>query len=108
GARLREAHADERGRVPAQGAYVRALLADHAARIAAPEASAGLLARGLLAPAAPLRKRPAAPRPPRHVTRARPRGLDLRRGARGPARTPRQRRARGRHRPLLRARLVGD
>ena len=39
GARVREADADERGRVPAQGADVRALLADHAARADAPGAA---------------------------------------------------------------------
>ena len=72
--RVREADALERGRVPAQGADVRALLADHAARLDASPAAARLPRRGRLAPRAPLRQRRAARRPARHVARARRRG----------------------------------
>ena len=59
-ARVREAHADERDRVPAQGAHVRALLADHAARLDAAAAAPGVPRRRRLAPCPPLRER----RPP--------------------------------------------
>ena len=62
GARVREADAVERDRVPAQGADVRALLGDHAARLDVPPPAAGLPRRGRLAPAAPLRQRDPAPR----------------------------------------------
>ena len=65
--RVREADADERDRVPAQGAHVRALLADHAARLDAEAASARLPARRGLAPRAPLRERHPASRPARDV-----------------------------------------
>ena len=56
-ARLREADAVERDRVPPQGAHVRALLGDHAARLDVPPPSARLPRRDRLAPAAPLRQR---------------------------------------------------
>ena len=102
GARVREADAVERDRVPAQGAHVRALLADHAAGLDAEAAAARLPRRGRLAPAPPLRQRAAAPRPARDVARAR------RRGARLPGRARRRSsrcsrpRCRRRDRALLR------
>ena len=61
GDRVREADAGDRDRVPAQGAHVRALLADRPARQDAPPPAAGLPRRDPLAPAPPLRQRPAAP-----------------------------------------------
>ena len=54
---VREADALQRDRVPAQGAHVRALLGDHAARLDAEAAAVRLPRRGDLAPAAPLRQR---------------------------------------------------
>ena len=53
--RVREADAVERDRVPAQGADVRALLADRAARQDAPRPAAGLPRRARLAPPPALR-----------------------------------------------------
>ena len=77
GAGVREADAVERDRVPAQGAHVRALLGDHAARLDAEAAPVRLPGRGDLAPAAPLRQRRPPPRPARDVARARRRGARL-------------------------------
>ena len=70
-ARVREADADERDGVPAQGAHVRALLADHAARLDAEAPAARLPRRSRLAPRAPLRERHPASRPARELVRAR-------------------------------------
>ena len=64
--RVREADADERDGVPAQGADVRALLADRPARAGCSGGSAAVLRRrDRLAPAPALRVRAAAPRPAR-------------------------------------------
>ena len=65
-ARVREADADERGRVRPQGADVRALLGDHAARLDAAAAAAGLPRLRRLASPAPLRQRGAPPRAARN------------------------------------------
>ncbi len=83
GAGVREADAVERDRVPAQGAHVRALLGDHAARLDAEAAPVRLPRRGDLAPAAPLRQRHPPPRPARDLARARRRGARLPGRARG-------------------------
>ena len=71
GARVREADTDERGGVRPQGADVRALLGDHAARLDAAAAAARLPRLGRLAPPAALRQRGAPPRPARDKHRAR-------------------------------------
>src|SRR5581483_11991614 len=84
GGRLREADALERDRVPAQGADVRALLADRAARQDAARAAARLPARPPLTPPPPLRLGAAPPRPARELGRARRERLGLRRRARRP------------------------
>ena len=55
GERLREGDADERGRVPPQGADVRALLGDRGRGEDAAAPAAALLRRGRVAPASPLR-----------------------------------------------------
>ena len=70
-ARVREADTDERGRVRAQGADVRALLGDHAARLDAAAPAAGLPRLGRLPPPAALRQRAAPPRAPRDERGAR-------------------------------------
>ena len=61
GARVREADAGDRDRVPAQGAHVRALLADRPARPDAPPPAARVPRRDPLPPSPALRQRPAAP-----------------------------------------------
>ena len=70
GARVREADPVERDRVPAQGAHVRALLGDHAARLDAAAAAARLPRRDRLPPPPPLRERRAARRAPRRASLA--------------------------------------
>ena len=100
--------ADERDRVPAQGAHVRALLADRPAREDAPPAAAGLRARARLAPPPPLRVGPAARRAARRVDRAHRKWSRVRRRARRAARPAARRGRRGRDRALLRARHLGD
>ena len=60
-----------RDRVPAQGADVRALLADHAARVDASRPAAGYLVDVVSHRAPPLRQRAPARRPARHDVRAR-------------------------------------
>ena len=92
GARLREADAVERDRVPAQGADVRALLGDHAARLDVPPAAARLPRRDRLAPAAPLRQRDPAPDAARLERRPRRRRLGVRDRARRPGGADRARR----------------
>src|SRR4029079_7282976 len=107
-ARVRAADADERGRVRPQGADVRALLGDHAARRDAAAAAARLPRLGDLASRAPLRQRGAPPRAPRNEPRARADRLAVR--ARPPRPARRARRLRRRHpdRAVLRLRHVGD
>ena len=70
GARVRAADADERERVPAQGADVRARVADRAARADAARPAPRLPPRARLAPASPLRERAAPPGPARELDRA--------------------------------------
>src|SRR5262249_61106468 len=77
GGRLGEALARPRGRVPAQGADVRALLADRPARKDAAAARPDISARDRVAPAPALRERAAASRPARLVDRARACRADL-------------------------------
>src|SRR5581483_5483587 len=108
GARVRAADPDQRDGVPPQGAHVRALLADRAAREDAAPARAALRPRNRLAPAPPLRLGRAPPRAARDVGRPGRARMGVRRRARGPARPARRRRAGRRDRPLLRPRLVGD
>ena len=74
GERVREGDADERGRVPPQGADVRALLGDRGRGEDAAAPAAALLRRGRVAPASPLRQRPAARRAARVDDRAAGRG----------------------------------
>ena len=71
GARVREADAGRRGRVPAQGADVRARLADASRRPDAREPAARLPRQARLPPPSPLRQRRAARRPARLELRAR-------------------------------------
>ncbi len=99
---------DERERVPAQGADVRALVAHRAAWADAAPPAARLSPRARLAPAPALRER-AAPSPPARelprVARARRR---LRGRPRSPARPARGSSRRGGDRALLRPDHVGD
>src|SRR5581483_3567698 len=106
--RPRAADADERDRVPAQGADVRALLADHAARLDAAAAATGVPGRDRLAPPAPLLERRPPPRPARHERRPRAAGLALPGRARRPGRGGDRGRRGPAARALLRARLLGD
>src|SRR5512133_492342 len=106
--RLGEAVAGHRGRVPAQGSDVRALLADRPARQDAAPARPDLLARGHLASASALRERAPAPDSARVVDRARPLRARLRDRARGPAPAPARCGTRRRDRALLRPRHLGD
>ena len=78
GARVREADAVERDRVRAQGADVRALLGDHAARLDAPAAPPRLPRRDPLPPRPALRQRSPPSRAARHERRARDDGLAVR------------------------------
>ena len=70
GARLRAADAEQRERVPAQGADVRARVAHRAAGTHAPRPAARLLDRPRLAPASSLRERSSPPDPARELDRA--------------------------------------
>ena len=90
GARVREADAGDRDRVPAQGAHVRALLADRPAREDAPAPAARVPGRDPLAPPPPLRVRAAPSAPARDERRARrdASGRGVRRRARPPGRVP--------------------
>ena len=101
GARLREADADERGRVRAQGADVRALLGDHAARLDAPAAPARLPRLDRLAPPAPLRERA----PPRRAARDERRARAARAG-RTRSRSSASSRCSRRSRPACRSRAT--
>src|SRR5262249_20757699 len=96
-------------RVPAEGADVRALLADRAQGEDVATATAGLPRRDPLAPPSPLRQRAAAPAAARRQHRARrpAGGGGLRPRPRPPGRLPRARRPR-RSAALLRARHLGD
>ena len=107
GARLREADADERDRVRAQGAHVRALLGDHAPRLDAQAAPARLPRLDRLPPPAPLRERAPPRRAARDERRARARGLAVRARAPRPARAARRVRGRRADRALLHVRDVG-
>src|SRR5918992_1357456 len=104
---LRDADSDERGRIPAQGTHVRALLADHAARPHAPWAASRLLDRDLLAPAPALREWAAAHGRAGDERRTARRGVGLSRCAGGAGRPARG----GRHgcgrRALLRTGDLG-
>ena len=95
-------------RVPAQGAHVRALLGDHAARVDAQAPPLRLPGRGDLPQGPSLRQRRPPPRPAGDVACARPRGARLPGRARCAARSDRGRTGRRRHRPLLRTRDLGD
>src|SRR4029077_4961044 len=88
GARLRAADADERMRVPAQGADVRARVADRAAGADAARPAARVLRGPGLAPAPALRERRAPPRPVRGLAGADRPGPGLRSLPRAPARSP--------------------
>ena len=109
GARVREGDADERDRVPAQGAHVRALLADRArGEDAAPPAAALLASRSSRTGCSATRSGLLHVVLLASLDRAGRRGLGLRRRARRPARPARRCGRRCRHRPLLRARHLGD
>src|SRR5205814_245540 len=105
--RLGKALARPRGRVPPQGAHVRALLADRAARADAAWARSDVPARDRLASPSALRERPAPPRAARLIdrTRRRPRVPDR---ARSATAASARRRAGRRNRALLRPRDMGD
>src|SRR4051812_33937954 len=108
GRRIREAHAVQRDGVPAQGAHVRALLVDHAARPHAAAPRTGLPRRDHLASSSALRERDPArcrARRERGATRAERR---LSGAARLPARTARCGCGGGRPGALLRPCHVGD
>src|SRR5262249_46347242 len=107
-ARIREADADQRDRVPAQGEDVRALLADRPAREDAPGPASRLPRRAPVPPPPAVRVWSSPSRPPGRVGRPRDPGLDLRRRARGPDRAPCRGRGRCRDRALLRAGELGN
>ena len=106
--RVREADADERDRVPPQGADVRALLADRAARQDVPAARPALprsrSSRTACCATAPASCTSCCSRPRSRSSAT----AGLRRRARGQLAAARGRARRRRHRALLRARLVGD
>ena len=109
GGRVREADADERGRVPAQGAHVRALLADRRPRADAPPPAARLPRRARLAPASSLRQRaaPSASCSGTNIALVARVRVDLLGRARRATRVPRGGPGRRRPRALLRPRHVG-
>ena len=107
-ARLREAFARPGGRVQAQGADARALLADHLERRDAASPRAGVRGRDRLAQAPSVRKRRPASDRSWNERRARPRGRRLPGDARRPARAARRCGGAEGDRPLLRAGDVGD
>src|SRR3954452_18894 len=103
-----EAVSGHRGRVPAQGPHVRALLADRSPRQDAAPPRPHLLAGDPVAPPSPLRERVAAPDLARRFARLGARGPRLRHRPRGAVAAAPGRCAGRRDRPLLRACHIGD